>query len=238
MFSCHLSCGMKRVENDTGLMLEFFCANKNKSISACFRRAEACSQCCKCGPRKGRGEAPFKNKVFLYFDCLTLLTMEISWCTIAFFSMLGCLSKAQASKQNAAHTDGSVEDVTLRSCIVGCIWPLSTALGMTSFMWSMYFSMCFYFFLCYKGKRSRKAWPAMPILEECSTAGRLFAIRKPTFHHHVRYSLKYVNLLLNCIAKLSKLLGNCSLSSACGFPFSVNRGISGTVLVCFFYFKC
>lgn len=84
VFTCHLGCGMEQVADDTGLVLEFLPANKNKFVPTCFRRAEASFQCCKHGPRKGRGKAPFRNKMFLYFDYLTSLTREVSWCTIAF----------------------------------------------------------------------------------------------------------------------------------------------------------
>lgn len=43
------------------------------------------------------------------------------------------------------------------------------------------------------------------------------------------YSLQNIILLLNCFAKLR---GNSSLSSAYGFPSSLIRTISGTVLAC------
>lgn len=60
---------MEQVENDTGLMLEFFPANKNKSVPACFRKAEAFSQCCKHGPGKGR------EKLLLRTKCSCTLTI-------------------------------------------------------------------------------------------------------------------------------------------------------------------
>lgn len=134
VLSCHLGCGMEWAEDDTGLVLDFFFfffpANKNKSVPACFRRPETCSQCCKHGPRKRRGEASLKNRVF--FDDLPLLTMEISWCTMA-FSLCWAASARHMLLSEMQH----VQMAVLRTCVVGCIWPLSTALGVTSFMWSI-----------------------------------------------------------------------------------------------------
>lgn len=68
------------------------CAFKKKSCYAFFRRAEACSQCCECDPRKGRG------KLLLGTKCFCTLTIWHFWqgasvgCTMD-FSLLSCLSK-------------------------------------------------------------------------------------------------------------------------------------------------
>lgn len=110
LFSCHLGCGREQVEDDTGLLLEFFFpANKNKSVPASMVQ------------EKGEGKASSRNKVFLYFDCLMLLTREISWCTIAFSLCWDASARHMLLSKMQLVQTASVEGVLLLGCFEACI---------------------------------------------------------------------------------------------------------------------
>lgn len=59
--------------------------------------------------------------MFLYFDCLMLLTREISWCTIAFSLSWDASARHMLLSKMELVQIASVEDVLLLGCFGACI---------------------------------------------------------------------------------------------------------------------